>query len=281
MQIAPVFGFGRMVSVLVISGLVAISLVAIESAYAKDEDIYSLANHVAKSLSRAHVKTAVLLDFTGADGEVSSLGTFVADRVSEQLRSSKNKFTIVRKNRLMGTNSIKDKQSNSILDAAAQEELKPLAGAVILGEIGMKGDNVGISLHVVDVMSGRIVDHAQAAIRRVMLPNDLPTAASEAETSQVFYSGRDNVTVPQCISCPDPTFSQQARANGRQGDVVFSVLITPAGRATQITVLKMLGDGLDEKAIEAIRTWQFKPGMKDGKPVAVRTPIEVSFRLFY
>jgi TonB family protein len=38
--------------------------------------------------------------------------------------------------------------------------------------------------------------------------------------------------------------------------------------------------GLDEKAMQAIRTWKFEPGRKDGVAVAVQVSIEVSFRLY-
>lgn len=37
--------------------------------------------------------------------------------------------------------------------------------------------------------------------------------------------------------------------------------------------------GLDEKAIEAVKRWKFKPAMKDGKPVAVAVNIQIVFRL--
>jgi TonB family protein len=249
-----------------------------QPAYGKDDDIYSLAAHVAKSLSRAHVKSAVLVSFSGPDGEVTSLGTFLADRVSDQLTLSKNKFVIVRKDHLPGDNLMKIQPSQASLDTAALEELKPFGGVVLLGGIKIKGDNVTISLHVVDVVRGKIIDHAEALIRRVMLPTDLPATASDSQTPQIYVPKRDTVTVPGCVFCPDPSFTEQARATGRQGTVVLSVVIAPSGRASEITVLKVVGDGLDERAIEAIRTWQFKPGLKEGKPVWVRVPIEVSFR---
>ena len=51
------------------------------------------------------------------------------------------------------------------------------------------------------------------------------------------------------------------------------------GAPTDIRVVKKLGLGLDEKAIESVTKWRFKPGMKDGKPVAVQATIEVAFRL--
>jgi TonB family protein len=51
------------------------------------------------------------------------------------------------------------------------------------------------------------------------------------------------------------------------------------GRARDIHVLKSLGMGLDEKAVEAVQKWKFKPGMKGGQAVNVRAQIEVNFRL--
>ena len=66
-----------------------------------------------------------------------------------------------------------------------------------------------------------------------------------------------------------------------QGTVLLMAVITADGRATNIRVAKGLGMGLDEKAIEAVRTWRFRPAVgPDGKASAVSTPIEVVFRLY-
>ena len=53
-----------------------------------------------------------------------------------------------------------------------------------------------------------------------------------------------------------------------------------AGNVREAKVVKPLGLGLDEKAIETIRTWRFKPAVRNGTPVNVRMLVEVSFRLF-
>ena len=63
--------------------------------------------------------------------------------------------------------------------------------------------------------------------------------------------------------------------------VEMIAIITQDGRATDIHVAKGLGRGLDEKAIEAVRTWRFRPALgPDGKPAAVRQTIEVTFHLY-
>jgi periplasmic protein TonB len=77
----------------------------------------------------------------------------------------------------------------------------------------------------------------------------------------------------------EPQYTEEARAAKFQGTVTLYAEITPDGTATNIRVLHSLGLGLDEKAIEAVKQWRFKPGQKDGKPVTVAATIEVNFRL--
>jgi TonB family protein len=61
---------------------------------------------------------------------------------------------------------------------------------------------------------------------------------------------------------------------------VLWLVIGPDGHPQEIKVARRLGMGLDEKAIEAVRNWRFKPAEKDGHPVAVVMNVEVSFRLY-
>ncbi|MFZ0634026.1 MAG: energy transducer TonB [Candidatus Acidiferrales bacterium] len=86
---------------------------------------------------------------------------------------------------------------------------------------------------------------------------------------------------PDCLYCPSPQFSDEAVKAKYQGTVLLMVVIQPDGRATNIQVARGLGLGLDEKAVEAVRTWRFKPAAgPDGKAAAVRMPVEVTFRLY-
>lgn len=93
-------------------------------------------------------------------------------------------------------------------------------------------------------------------------------------------AGTNGYGVPACVYCPVPTFSDEAVKTKYQGTVVLQVVITAAGTATNIHVVKGLGVGLDEKAVEAVRTWRFKPALgPGGHPAAVTTLVEVTFRL--
>lgn len=94
----------------------------------------------------------------------------------------------------------------------------------------------------------------------------------------VFRVG-GGVTAPVLVYKKEPEYSEEARKAKYQGTVTLYVEVAPNGKAQNIKVLHSLGLGLDEKAIEAVKQWTFKPGLKDGKPVTVAASIEVNFRL--
>jgi TonB family protein len=94
------------------------------------------------------------------------------------------------------------------------------------------------------------------------------------------YSVGGGVSEPVPIFKPDPAYSEEARKAKYQGTVVLYIIIDATGNVTDCRVVKPLGMGLDEKAVETVRTWKFKPGMKNGSPVPVKVMVEVSFRLF-
>ena len=81
------------------------------------------------------------------------------------------------------------------------------------------------------------------------------------------------------LSKVDPEYSEEARKAKYSGSVMLSIVVNTDGKAEQIKVVKSLGMGLDEKAIEAVQKWRFLPGKNKGVPVAVRAQIEVNFRL--
>jgi protein TonB len=93
------------------------------------------------------------------------------------------------------------------------------------------------------------------------------------------YKVGGGVTAPALLFKVEPEYSEEARKAKYQGTVLLYIEVDPSGRATNIKVARSLGLGLDEKAMEAVRKWKFKPGYKDGKPVTVAATIEVNFRL--
>ena len=87
------------------------------------------------------------------------------------------------------------------------------------------------------------------------------------------------MSAPSVLSKVEPEYSEEARKAKYSGSVMLSIVVNTDGKAEDIKVVKSLGMGLDEKAVEAVRKWRFKPAMKDGTPVAAKVPIQVTFRL--
>lgn len=94
----------------------------------------------------------------------------------------------------------------------------------------------------------------------------------------VFRIGGD-VSQPVIIYKIDPEYSEEARKAKYSGTVLLSVVIDAHGLTRDIHVIQPVGLGLDEKAIEAVQKWRFRPAMKGGHPVAVQANVEVNFRL--
>jgi protein TonB len=94
------------------------------------------------------------------------------------------------------------------------------------------------------------------------------------------FSVGGNVSAPIPIYKPEPPYSEQARKAKYQGTVVLWIIVDAAGDVTDAQVVKPLGMGLDQNAVTTVRTWKFKPAMRNGAPVPVKVMVEVSFRLF-
>ena len=93
------------------------------------------------------------------------------------------------------------------------------------------------------------------------------------------YRVGGGVSAPVPTFQPDPEYSEEARKAKYQGDVWLTLVVGTDGKAHDIKVSRSLGLGLDEKAIESVRTWKFDPGKKDGVPVAVQISVDVAFHL--
>jgi TonB family protein len=94
----------------------------------------------------------------------------------------------------------------------------------------------------------------------------------------IFQVG-GGVTSPTVLSRVEPEYSEDARKARYEGTVLLEAIIRTDGRVDIVRLIRHLGYGLDENAIDALKKWRFRPGMKNGKPVDVMLNIAVSFNL--
>jgi TonB family protein len=94
------------------------------------------------------------------------------------------------------------------------------------------------------------------------------------------YRVGSGVSAPVPIFTPEAEFSDEARRAKYQGVCLISLIVDAQGNPQNPRVVRPLGMGLDEKALEAVRKYKFKPAMKGNSPVPVMMSIEVNFRLY-
>jgi TonB family protein len=117
---------------------------------------------------------------------------------------------------------------------------------------------------------------AQVDLRIMLRPDG---AALPAPPPPGTYRIGGGVSAPVPTVRADPEYSEEARKAKWQGAVLLQVVIDENGVPQNIQVVRPLGMGLDQKAIEAVQKWRFKPGLKDGQPVSVTANMEINFRL--
>ena len=81
------------------------------------------------------------------------------------------------------------------------------------------------------------------------------------------------------LSKTEPEYSDTARKARHQGTVLLAVIVDSQGNPRDIRVIRGLGLGLDERAMEAVSTWRFRPALLNGRPVSAPITVEVNFRL--
>lgn len=105
------------------------------------------------------------------------------------------------------------------------------------------------------------------------------TANTKAPSEKVYKIG-NGVSAPELVHAVDPEYSNEARLAKYQGVCVVSLIVDKQGNPQHIQVVRALGKGLDQKAIEAAKQYKFKPAHYHGKPVPVRVNIEVNFKFY-
>jgi TonB family protein len=105
-----------------------------------------------------------------------------------------------------------------------------------------------------------------------------PTTGASGDKIYIVGGG---VRAPVALHQPLPAYTQAARDARIEGIVIMRAVIRKDGTVGDIEILRGLGHGLNESAIDTVKNrWKFKPGTLDGNPVDVRVSIEVSFRLY-
>ena len=89
-----------------------------------------------------------------------------------------------------------------------------------------------------------------------------------------------HMTPPHAKHAPNPDYTQIARMEKIQGTVILWAVVGADGKPEKVCVVRPIGWGLDQRAVEAVQQWRFDPAKRDGVPVAVQINVEVNFKLY-
>lgn len=120
-------------------------------------------------------------------------------------------------------------------------------------------------------------DHGFGSGKKGGMGDDEGPGAGQSDSYGPYANA---VTLPTCLYCPDPQYTDEAREAKLQGRITLHVLVGADGRAAQIQIVQGIGMGLDDRAVQSVRSWKFTPA-HDGARHAVPAwvTIEVIFRL--
>ena len=99
-----------------------------------------------------------------------------------------------------------------------------------------------------------------------------------AGQDQVYKIG-NGVKSPVLTKEVKPNYTKAAMDRKVQGIVEVDAVVLKNGTVGDVTVTRSLDEDLDQEAVKAAKQWRFRPGTKDGEPVAVRVNIELTFTL--
>jgi len=247
--------------------------------YAQQPQIDLLVTQTADVLKTVHAKKVVVLDFSGPGLEVTQLGRNLADQFSEALAKFGGKFAVVDRAQFLQALSAAKPPivTSSDLDSGPAKKVIH-AESEILGHLETDGKYISLAIEVRRMKNGKTVGKFGGKF-----PQSTETESQSATVlRKIDYpdGGAIGYTEPACVRCPDPQYTDAAFKAHVEGSVELSAVIETDGRASHIVVGKKLGAGLDERTVETVQSWKFKPALgPDGKPAAVRMLFSVEFEL--
>lgn len=217
------------------------------------------------------------------DDQVLALGASPADYANHLLQivrglKAQSRFALAAVS--MAQRSHLENRLLSILDSQTQRWKLSTAATIALA---ITTALVTISLGTIGVTAEPIppvlVAAAPVALAPIAPILEKPAAPQRTRIGNPGATATNSVVPPKVVSWTAPTYTPEGLAAGVEGTVTLEGSVDSHGKVSRLRVLKGLGYGLDQQAIDAAASWKFNPGLRNGQPVQTVTQIEVDFQL--
>ncbi|HXY14998.1 MAG TPA: energy transducer TonB [Terriglobales bacterium] len=240
------------------------------------------AKSFANEIEKAHFHKVYVFDFLDFAGARSEKGCFFSSNFSTNLSKDAHNFAVV--NRIEAQKQLNELHV-SARDFQQPETLSKVAtalgaDAILVGTADISSTDAKLSLSLREAASGKEI-HAMdyhEPLEAAFL--GLFPAFEDVEAHTYFFPGMDGVSLPRCVHCPEPSYTDEARRNKFQGKVVLSVIVDEKGSIRDVRVVEDPRNGLAQRSIDVLKKWRMQPSRDpQGKPVTVRVQIETLFKL--
>jgi TonB family protein len=279
-------------------GLLTVSTAAQDAAPAlpriAQDQMDSLASRVAEQIRQAKIAPALpkvfVIDFSNAtDRQFSKLGSILADDLAQSLSSfasgfqveDRKSFTAYLKENWMGLDDLRN-------EVVCLTLARSLGGAgVVRGTIETDANQQlrlrlrteGLGPAWTGDVEFPLTGELQELLRQPAITFARSADAIPAEPG-ILRPGVDGASLPVCVFCPSPDYTDLARTSKYRGTVELSLIVTKDGVVNSVLVLKGAPFALTQKAIDAVQKWKFKPAKFHGQSVPVRVPVDIEFQLY-
>jgi TonB family protein len=238
-------------------------------------DLDSLAEKLTPEIDKAGIKSIAVIDFVSADEKPTDLGWYLANKLSDGIILKSPATVVVDRTRLQQLGFA----SGSSLSADNLRRIGAASGAdaIVSGKIEITPEKYLITVTLLKAADGATIASATYSLPHSRMLDLLSPSGANSATIHAARAGVSGVGIPACAYCPAPAYSGSVRITQVQ-TVELLVTISAAGTAEKISVIRSPGYVLTERAVETVSEWKFRPAPgKDGAPVPVAVPIDVTF----
>jgi TonB family protein len=270
------------------AGLVLLLCVC-RTAAAQDPAMYDLAKQMAEALVKAKQTNVVVVDFVWVDGkgigarDVSALGERLGNDFRAALMRQSLKLSV--ESRAKTLERLQKKQL-VMANLRAPQTAEYLFGGTLLtawigGEMSSGVDGLKITITAHPLGKRSVSFSTEASIPLTEELKALIRDPAPDEFAALAKAGQNGVSYPACLYCPQADYTAEAQRQHLGGTVMLETTIDETGQPKDVRVKVGLPFGLTPQAVDAVEKWRFKPATDaDGKAVAVRQTVDVTFRMY-
>jgi periplasmic protein TonB len=105
------------------------------------------------------------------------------------------------------------------------------------------------------------------------------SVSAQTPANEPVYDQGNGVTQPRVAKSVTVGYSTEAMRRKLSGAIKLRCIVSNDGTTRDVELVRGLERQMDEKAVAALKQWRFEPGQREGKPVAVRITVDMTFTM--